>query len=342
MQYLPALEPADLWATSGVAIYEKGLDILDDPDPSTGCSDFLARVGVQQWWTTRKGLAIADYLTVDFDSCVRSSGEPGPYTSRRWRTPEGAEVVTVRTVSASRDAQPQEMDVGEDSIVKFATSGHQPVMMMRPKKPTTYLWPWGARLEGDYDSEVDYWLPWERFRSEDYRRAAPSMEYAAQRNTGPPEIMGGIEASYYFCFWTLMQTAAAPAKSALPRRLRRGLGRQLGTRRQGALACNLWVVDVPRVLPSSEPAMTQGGKHSRRYPVRGHWRNQYYPSIQGNKPIWINEHVRGPSGAPLHDARVEWAKENPVYRLRIPPKPEFQSSSSSAMSCSPEREDPDR
>lgn len=33
--------------------------------------------------------------------------------------------------------------------------------------------------------------------------------------------------------------------------------------------------------------------------VRGHWRRQWYPSIQQHRPRWIAPHVKGPDGAPL-------------------------------------------
>lgn len=33
--------------------------------------------------------------------------------------------------------------------------------------------------------------------------------------------------------------------------------------------------------------------------VRGHWRNQWYPSLNANRPVWIAPHIKGPEGAPL-------------------------------------------
>jgi hypothetical protein len=38
---------------------------------------------------------------------------------------------------------------------------------------------------------------------------------------------------------------------------------------------------------------------SVRFIVRGHWRNQWYPSEGRNKPIWIMPYVKGPDGAPV-------------------------------------------
>jgi hypothetical protein len=42
---------------------------------------------------------------------------------------------------------------------------------------------------------------------------------------------------------------------------------------------------------------------SHRWLVRGHWRNQWYPSLEVHKPRWIAEHIKGPEAMPLvvHD-----------------------------------------
>lgn len=38
---------------------------------------------------------------------------------------------------------------------------------------------------------------------------------------------------------------------------------------------------------------------SHRWLVRGHWRNQWYPSMQAHRPKWIPEHIKGPDDKPL-------------------------------------------
>ncbi|MCA1194491.1 hypothetical protein [Saccharopolyspora sp. 6V] len=38
-----------------------------------------------------------------------------------------------------------------------------------------------------------------------------------------------------------------------------------------------------------------------RWVVRGHWRNQWYPSRGEHRPVWINPHIKGPAGSPLHE-----------------------------------------
>lgn len=39
--------------------------------------------------------------------------------------------------------------------------------------------------------------------------------------------------------------------------------------------------------------------HEYRWMVRGHWRNQYYRSINANKPLWINPYIKGPEDKQL-------------------------------------------
>lgn len=55
-------------------------------------------------------------------------------------------------------------------------------------------------------------------------------------------------------------------------------------------------------LRGADPALrgTAGGREYRnRWMVRGHWRQQWYPSIQDNRPVWIAPYIKGPEGAPV-------------------------------------------
>ncbi|MCX4451627.1 hypothetical protein [Streptomyces sp. NBC_01789] len=44
-----------------------------------------------------------------------------------------------------------------------------------------------------------------------------------------------------------------------------------------------------------------GRAYRHRWIVRGHWRNHYYPSRKDHRPIWIDQHLKGPDGAPILD-----------------------------------------
>lgn len=50
-------------------------------------------------------------------------------------------------------------------------------------------------------------------------------------------------------------------------------------------------------------APTGSGEADREYHhqwvVRGHWRQQWFPSVQAHRPVWIAPHIKGPEGAPL-------------------------------------------
>lgn len=42
-----------------------------------------------------------------------------------------------------------------------------------------------------------------------------------------------------------------------------------------------------------------GRRHVHRWVVKGHWRNQWYPSQKRHVPIWITPYVKGPDDAPF-------------------------------------------
>lgn len=58
-----------------------------------------------------------------------------------------------------------------------------------------------------------------------------------------------------------------------------------------------------RVIALRRPPGSGHGHSDREYHhtwiVRGHWRNQWYPSREVHRPTWIAPHVKGPEGLPL-------------------------------------------
>lgn len=53
--------------------------------------------------------------------------------------------------------------------------------------------------------------------------------------------------------------------------------------------------------PISTPADDDTSRTYRvRWTVRGHWRQQWYPSRGEHRAVWINPHIKGPQHAPLH------------------------------------------
>lgn len=60
------------------------------------------------------------------------------------------------------------------------------------------------------------------------------------------------------------------------------------------------------------PAGGSSREYRHRWMVRGHWRNQWYPSIKDHRPKWIAQYLAGPDGAPLIGG-------DKVTRLTAPP-----------------------
>lgn len=57
-------------------------------------------------------------------------------------------------------------------------------------------------------------------------------------------------------------------------------------------------------MPEKKTASIKDGSgraYRHRWIVHGHWRNHWYPSRQTHRPIWIDQHVKGPDGAPILD-----------------------------------------
>ncbi|ELB86009.1 hypothetical protein Rwratislav_47115 [Rhodococcus wratislaviensis IFP 2016] len=42
-----------------------------------------------------------------------------------------------------------------------------------------------------------------------------------------------------------------------------------------------------------------GRRYTHRWVVRGHWRRQWYPSLQRHVPIWITDYIAGPDDTPI-------------------------------------------
>jgi hypothetical protein len=46
-----------------------------------------------------------------------------------------------------------------------------------------------------------------------------------------------------------------------------------------------------------------------QWTVRGHVRQQWYPSLQKHLPVWIHPHIKGPEGKPLRP------RTTPIYSV---------------------------
>lgn len=95
-------------------------------------------------------------------------------------------------------------------------------------------------------------------------------------------------------FRLVMQRLTQVETSAPPRAVRKRHARA------GYEPGKLQVVRLRR--PAARPAEDRAGKTvewSQRWLVRGHWRQQWYPSIQAHRQIWISDFVKGPEDKEL-------------------------------------------
>jgi hypothetical protein len=64
------------------------------------------------------------------------------------------------------------------------------------------------------------------------------------------------------------------------------------------------VVRIRHAENHPKPEEGSTARYRVRWTVRGHWRRQWYPSRGDHRPVWINPHLKGPDGAPLHTGQT--------------------------------------
>jgi hypothetical protein len=163
----------------------------------------------------------------------------------------------------------------------------------------------------------------------DNARLVPDNEYGIQftadkadkaDKASMEERLAGVDQPAYTSWWAkhLLATLLLMRQPLVYQRtepVRRGLRRQL--ERSGCPTGDIRILDArPRrytTVPHNGEPDTQhaqeeeatGRKISVRFPVRGFWRRQWYPSRGVHRPKWIDPHWRGPEDAPItHPERV--------------------------------------
>jgi hypothetical protein len=100
--------------------------------------------------------------------------------------------------------------------------------------------------------------------------------------------------------WLLMgQTLVRSEQLTAPRAARRRIARE-----DPHLDPTVRYIDLRRARtePSDHTAdedRVNAREYRHRWIVRGHWRNQFYPSRNDHRPIWIYPHLAGPEDKPL-------------------------------------------
>jgi len=93
-------------------------------------------------------------------------------------------------------------------------------------------------------------------------------------------------------FWRLSRQIV-PTKAPLPRQLRRD-------RRRHYRSEEVTVITLPRQRHPDHPDHEPGEVEWKwQWVVRGHWRNQWYPSIKQHRQIWVMPYMKGPEDAPI-------------------------------------------
>jgi hypothetical protein len=103
--------------------------------------------------------------------------------------------------------------------------------------------------------------------------------------------------------WRLMSQLVPTSQKVAPRQARRA-------RQRKQLSEDVTVIRLRRYRPSGEEGEGEGIEYSHQWLVRGHWRNQWYPSIKMHRQIWIAPYVKGPEDKPLKISRraFEWTQ----------------------------------
>jgi hypothetical protein len=102
-----------------------------------------------------------------------------------------------------------------------------------------------------------------------------------------------------YALWSLMaQPIAAPRSERAGRQYRRRWERDVGTMPNYG---DVRVVTLRRTMGDGggETDDVFGREWTHRWVVRGHWRNQWYPSEGVHRMVWIAPFVKGPEDKPL-------------------------------------------
>ncbi|TQE33159.1 hypothetical protein [Streptomyces ipomoeae] len=211
----------------------------------------------------------------------------------------------------------------EDPPMRYQATGNQPVRLV--------TWgPWLGHLAIDYWSgtreyldQVDAALPTldlDPAESEAWLRAKfahvapgqmanihPTHGFTYHRTTliepGTPDLSGTSEADIALlrliqATWLLMgQTIATSEHAAADRASRRRIQR---IDRDYGTDVRIIRLRRARTERGTDPAESSGTReYQHRWVVRGHWKQQWYPSRGAHRPIWISPYIAGPDGLPL-------------------------------------------
>jgi hypothetical protein len=98
-------------------------------------------------------------------------------------------------------------------------------------------------------------------------------------------------------FWRLMQQRIGHPRVERPDR---AVARRLARSKAPVpISTEVQVITLRRYAEAQEPVGGADPSWSHRWMVGGHWRNQYYPSLDDHRQIWIAPYVKGDPSLPL-------------------------------------------
>lgn len=130
------------------------------------------------------------------------------------------------------------------------------------------------------DAAIGFWA---------YGEDAPKLFMG--KGTGDDEFF----AQWLPAFWHIMQTPITAKGREIPDRPLRKSLKRMNLVDQLVTFITLRRSSKPRD-PDAE-ATTVDWSH--RWLVKGHWRNQWYPSLKANRQVWVHGYVKGPEDKPL-------------------------------------------
>jgi hypothetical protein len=119
------------------------------------------------------------------------------------------------------------------------------------------------------------------------------------------------------CRMMAASRAASVAAGPPPPRHARKRSERAGVRAPGD---PVRLVDIRARGTRRQPAREDVRRNSPqvRFPVRGHWRQQWYARADTHRPVWIDEFVKGPDGAPFRAPKTVYVLREPGERARPP------------------------
>lgn len=121
----------------------------------------------------------------------------------------------------------------------------------------------------------------------------PGLPDLSDTDPGDVALLRLIQATWLLMGQTLATSERVAADRASRRRIQR-MDRDYGTE------VRLIRLRRARTERGTDPAERSGTReYQHRWVVRGHWRDQWYPSRNAHKPLWISPYIAGPGDAPL-------------------------------------------